>query len=148
MCRSGLFLLPPWRGKVGMGGEARHGRSRGPHPHPRLPRRGGGNTLEPSWQNLCRTVLALSCWEREQSENHLVKRLSRGHERQALLIRCHQFNEMRVPMRQGTPQHWGQVSWLGDTVHTAGVETIATGQQRPILVAFDHAGFSALIEAM
>src|SRR5712691_2707889 len=30
----GLRLLPPWRGKVGMGGEARPGHATGLHPHP------------------------------------------------------------------------------------------------------------------
>jgi hypothetical protein len=34
--------LPPWRGKVGMGGDAGPLGSADAHPHPALPRRGGG----------------------------------------------------------------------------------------------------------
>jgi hypothetical protein len=45
-------LLPPWWGKVGMGGDAGPLGSAEAHPHPALPRRGGGTSAAPN-DNIC-----------------------------------------------------------------------------------------------
>src|SRR5262249_19664532 len=81
-------------------------------------------------------------------ENHFMKRLPGRHQWQTLLIWRHQFDEMGMPMRQCAPQHGGQVRWLGDAVYTIGIKTVPTGQEAPVLVAFDNSRFSPLIEAV
>src|SRR5262245_60629238 len=91
-------------------------------------RRSGSTVTMKRAPSILRVVICPTSEHLHDLENHLIERLPGRHERQTLLIRRHKFNEVGMPMRERTPQHRGQVSRLGDAIHTIGVKTITPGQ--------------------